>query len=106
MDLLSPERQAYYKAKKREELRTKEAKRIIREDATYIYYYGMSAFLELFPEARGFGINWHKEIISELQRIERVKLADKLSGTASAYGAVQSKKGNRAFSRLIRHLQK
>lgn len=106
MDLLTPERQAYYKAKKREELRTKEAKRIIREDATYIYYYGMSAFLELFPEARDFGVNWHKEIISELQRIERVKLADKLSGTASAYGAVQSKKGNSAFSRLIRHLQK
>lgn len=106
MELLSPERQAYYKAKKREQLRVEESKRIVREDATYIYYYGMSAFLELIPEAKGFGTNWHKEVLSELQRIERLKLADNLSGIASAYSATQSKKGNRSFIRMIKNLQK
>lgn len=64
-------RSNYYKAKKRELARRRQERQVVIEDALYIHHYGMSAFLELFPEAKYFGVNWHREVIAELQIIRK-----------------------------------
>lgn len=94
-------RSNYYKAKKRELARLRQERQIVTEDALYIHHYGMSAFLELFPEAKYFGVNWHREVIAELQIIKKRELGQLLSGIYMASAATKDKKANRKFRRII-----
>lgn len=104
MVIFNEERSNYYKAKKRELARKQEENRVVEEDALFVHYYGMSAYLELFPEAKDFGISWHKQLLIELQRLDRKKLANTLTGTALAYASTHSTKSRRAFNRIIKDL--
>lgn len=104
VEIFNAERSNYYKAKKRELARKREEDRVVEEDALYIHYYGMTAYLELFPEAKDFGISWHKQLLIELQRLERKKLANTLTGMSLAYASTKSKKSQRAFKRVIKDL--
>lgn len=104
MEIFNTERSNYYKAKKRELARKREENKVVEEDALFVKYYGMSAYLKLFPEAKGFGINWHRQLLIELQRLERKKLANTLTGTSLAYAATQNNKSRRKFSRIIKDL--
>lgn len=103
---LSEERRNYYKAKKAEQARQAQARLKIKEDALFIHYYGMSAYLELFPDAKGFGMSWHRELLVQLQKIEKTKLANRLSGTALAVSASIDKKAARKFKRIIKDMLK
>ena len=104
--VFNEERSSYYKAKKREIQRKNEASLVIQEDAQFIHYYGMSAYLELFPEAKEMGISWHREVLAELKRMERNRLGQQLSGYSMAYAANKSKKARRSFIRIIKDLTK
>jgi len=104
MIIFNEERSNYYKAKKRELQRISDESKVVQEDALFVHYYGMSAFLELFPEAKGFGISWHRELLRELQILEKKRLGNQLTGTSMAYAATQSKKGSRSFRRIIKDL--
>lgn len=103
---LSEERRNYYRAKKAEQARQAQASLNVKEDALFIHYYGMSAYLELFPDAKGFSINWHREIIIELKKIDKINLGNQLSGMAMAIAANLSKKSRRKFKQLIRGMMK
>jgi hypothetical protein len=104
MDIFNQERRNYYIAKKRELARKKQANQVINEDALFIYHYGMIAYLELFPEAKGFGVEWHREIVKELQIMEKRRLANLLSGIYKASLATKYKKANRTFIRIIKEM--
>lgn len=104
--IFNEERSNYYKAKKRELAREREIRQVVAEDALFIHHYGMSAFLELFPEAKGFGTSWHKDVISELEVIKKRELAQLLSGIHMANAATKDKKANRNFKKTIRELLK
>lgn len=104
MIIFNESRSAYYKAKKRELERVSRSRAVIQEDALFIHYYGMSAYLELFPEAKQFGVSWHRDILKELQKIREKYLGQELSGVYMAYGAIKSKKVNRNFRKLIKQL--
>lgn len=102
MIIFNEERSAYYKAKKREIARRKEALNVIRQDALFIRYYGMDAYIKLVPDVIYYSEGWHNEIIKELQRIDKVQLANLLSGIYLASAATRSKKSNRKFIRTIK----
>ena len=104
--IFNEDRSSYYQSKQREMARLEEARRIISEDAIYIHYYGMSAFIELFPEVKGFGMSWHEEVVQELQKLKRNDLANELVGIYLAYAGSQDKKSNRKFRDMIRDLTK
>lgn len=104
--LFNAERSKYYKAKKRDFTRANEERKVLEEDATFIHYYGMSAFLELVPEAKDFGIGWHRDIIKELEFIRKKELAQQLSGIYMANAATKDKKANRGFRQIISKLTK
>lgn len=106
MNIFNAERSNYYKAKKRELTRQKAQSRIVQEDALFIRYYGMSAYIELFPEAKYMGVNWHRMVLDELQRLDRRQLAQELTGMSLAYAASQSKKAGRNFKRVLKDLNK
>lgn len=106
MNIFNEERSNYYKAKKRELTRQSDELKVIAEDALFVHYYGMSAYLELFPEAKDFGISWHRSLLVELQKLDKKRLANQLSGTSMAYAATQSKKASRGFKRIIKDLLK
>lgn len=106
MNIFNQERSNYYKAKKRELTRQSEENKVVAEDALFVHYYGMSAYLELFPEAKGFGIGWHRSLLVELQKLDKKRLGNELTGISMAYGANKSKKGNRTFRRMIKDLIK
>lgn len=106
MNIFNAERSNYYKAKKREILRVKEENRVVEEDALFVYHYGMSAYLELFPEAKGFGMNWHNQMLVELQRLKKKEMGQYLSGTSMAVAATKNKKSSRLFRRIIQSLTK
>lgn len=104
--VFNAERSDYYK-KKQDRLKSeRDDNRIVAEDATFIKYYGMSAFLDLFPEARDFPMTWHRAVVKEIQRIEKKQLANKLSGIAMATAAHKSKKNNKLLKRTIREMTK
>lgn len=104
MDFLSEDRRAYYRAKRREVLRKQEADLVIKEDALFIKHYGMSAFLELVPEAKYFGIGWHRQVIEELEHMRQTELARLLSGIYSASAATKDKSANRRFRTTIKDM--
>lgn len=104
MAIFNEERSAYYKAKKREISRKREANRVVKEDALYIHYYGMTAYMELFPEAREFGTNWHIQIIEELENIRVKHLGQTFSGFYMASAATKDKGANRKFRKMIKDL--
>jgi len=104
MIYFNQERAAYYRAKKRELKRKSDADRVVRDDARYIRHYGMSAFLELFPEAKGFGISWHQQVVEELESMQKRETASLLSGIYMANAATKNKKANRKFRRVIKDL--
>lgn len=104
--VFNAERSNYYKAKKRELLRKKGERSVIIEDALFIKYYGMTAYLELFPEGKDFGINWHRQVLKELQRLERIDTAQMLIGIRLAYGSTKSKSMLRSFKRMIKDMYK
>jgi len=104
--IFNEERRDYYLAKKRRLARENEAGKIIKEDALFIKHYGMMAFLELFPEAKGFGVNWHRSVVEELEHMEQVKLGRLLSGIHSAVAATKDRKANRNFRRTVQKLTK
>lgn len=104
MNIFNKERSQYYKAKKREIARKKEADSVIKEDALFIHHYGMSAYIELFPDAKEFGINWHRKIIAELENIRVRNLGQKLSGFYMASAATKNKKANRKFRSVIKSM--
>lgn len=106
MNIFNEERSNYYKAKKRELSRVNEETKVVAEDALFVHYYGMSAYLELFPEAKDFGIGWHRSLLVELQKLDKKKMGNYLSGTSMAYAATQSRKANRGFRRMIKDLIK
>lgn len=106
MQLFNPERSAYYKAKKRELTRQKEESRVVQEDALFIKYYGMSAYLVLFPDAKDFGIDWHRAVLRELQKLEKKRMGQQLAGQRMAYASTKSKPISRAFRRLIMDMVK
>ena len=66
----------------------------------------MSAFLELFPEAKGFGIEWHQDILAELITMENEHISRVLNGIALGYSASQDKKAGRRFRTMIADLIK
>ena len=101
-----PERSDYYKRKKREYIAKKRERENTRQDAIYIRYYGMSAFLELFPEAKGFGIEWHQNILAELITMENEYMGKLINGIALGYTSSKSKKANRRFKAMISSLFK
>lgn len=105
-DFLSDKRKDYYKLKKLEQERKRISQASIIDDARYIRHYGMSAYLELFPEAAGFGMEWHKSIVAELEYIEQKQEGELLAGIASAYSSVKSRKANRAFKHMIKDMVK
>lgn len=104
--LLSESRRNYYKAKKAEEARRRQESKVYQEDAVFIKYYGMTAYLKLFPEAKDMGISWHREVVKELQRMEKKALASKLAGMSMAIGANMSKKSARKFKATLRDMLK
>ena len=106
VDFFTPERRNYYSVKRSERRRQEQADQVIKEDALFIKYYGMSAYLELFPEAKDFSITWHRRVLQELQRIDRHNLASELSGQAMAYSASMDKKSARKFKRIIKDMLK
>lgn len=103
---LTDERRIYYKTKQARERREREANRIIEDDAMYIRHYGMSAFLQLFPEAIHFGADYHERIVQELERMSRKELAQQLSGIAMAIAATKYKKSNRRFTKMLKDLRR
>lgn len=106
MTIFNEERRGYYLAKKRELRHQNASRQVIKEDALFIYHYGMSAYLELFPEAKEFGINWHRQVIEELQAMERKRLGNLLGGIYSASGATKNKKVFRNFKKIVKNLVK
>lgn len=106
MEIFNEERSNYYKAKKREILRVKEERHVVEGDALFIHFYGMSAFIELFPECKYFSITWHDEILEELQRLKRRDMGQNLAGMSLAFAASKSKKSSRHFRRMIKELTK
>lgn len=102
--IFNEDRSSYYRSKQREMARLEEARRVISEDAIYIHYYGMSAFIELFPEVKGFGMAWHEAVVKELQKLKRNDLSNELVGVFLAYAGSQDKKANRRFRNMIREL--
>ena len=104
MAIFNEERSNYYKAKKRELTRLKTEERVAEEDALFVHYYGMSAYIELFPEVKGFGMSWHTQVLKELQKLERRNLAQQLTGNALAYASTKSKKSARHFKRMVKDL--
>lgn len=106
VDFFTPERRNYYSVKRAERRRKEQSDQVIKEDALFIKYYGMSAYLELFPEAKGFSITWHRRVLEELQKMDRRNLASELSGQALAYAATQDKKAGRKFKRVIKDMLK
>lgn len=106
MKIFNEERSNYYKAKKRELSRQREDNRVIEEDALFIFHYGMSAYIELFPEIKGFGMNWHTAILSELKRLKKKELGQNLAGMSLAYASVKNRKSARLFRRIIKDLTK
>ena len=106
MGIFNEERSNYYKAKKRELTRLKEENQVVEEDALFVYHYGMSAYLEVFPEAMGFGMSGHRSVLRELQRLKKKELGQTLAGFSMAFAATQSKKSSRHFKRIIKDLTK
>ena len=106
MDFLSEERRNYYRAKKSEINNQSDAQKVIQEDALFIKYYGMDAYLKLFPEAAGFGIKWHREVIQELHKLERRQLGNELAGMSLAIASNLSKSSARKFKKVIKDMLK
>jgi len=104
MIIFNEEHRSYYIAKKRELAQENHANSVIKDDALFIYYYGMNAYLELFPEAKGFSIEWHRKVVKELQKMERIRLGQLLGGIYSASGATKDKKMNRKFRKIVNDL--
>lgn len=104
MNLFNAERSAYYKAKKLELTRKSESKRVVKQDALYVYHYGMTAYLELFPEAKEMGVSWHEELVEELENLRLRHLGQELSGYYMASAATKDKKANRKFRTLIKSM--
>jgi len=106
MQFLSKDRQNYYKSKKAEITRKNQESKVVKDDAMFIRYYGMSAYLELFPEAKDFGVSWHREVVKELVKLEKRNMASFLSGNNMAISAIFSKKAARKFKRVIKGMIK
>lgn len=106
MDFLNEERSNYYKAKKLDIERERKARQVIRQDALFIKHYGMSAYIELFPEAKDMGISWHESVLEELEALRSQELAQLLSGIYNASAATKDKSANRRFRRIITALTK
>lgn len=104
--VFNAERANYYRAKKRELARQAKDNIVVKEDAIFIKYYGMSAFIELFPEVKGFSINWHRAIIRELQSIERRDIGSTLAGHRMAIMSTKDKSSARSFRRLIKDVMR
>lgn len=97
-------RSDYYRQKKAN-IRREEAERaLILDDAVFIKHYGMDAYIKLFPDAINQPMSWHMAVVKELQRLDRQRLANELTGISLAYGASQSKKAGRAFKAMIKGL--
>ena len=100
------ERTQYYRDKKNRLSREKEESRVVKEDALFVRHYGMTAYLQLFPEASGFGINWHKLLLKELVKMENEHLATVLSGIQLAYASTHDKESAKYFKALLKDLEK
>lgn len=106
VNFLSDERKNYYKRKQAKIRREHEAKRTIIDDALFIKHYGMSAFIKLFPDSVNFGIDYHNKIVEQLEKMDREKLADYLSGISLAVAATKYRKSGRRFAKMIKVLRK
>ena len=104
MAIFNEERSAYYKAKKRELVRIRESEQVIKQDALFIFHYGMSAYIELIPAIKGFGVDWHEKVLKELEALRVKHLAEQLSGFYMAVAATKNKKANRKFRKMIKGL--
>lgn len=106
VQFLSDERAAYYKAKKSEQQRQEQQRQTIIDDALFIHYYGMDAYLKLNPDAIDYSISWHRQVLKELQNLDKVKLANHLTGMSLAYSASMSKKSSNKFKTMIKGMLK
>lgn len=97
-------RSEYYRQKKTRIRREDAERALILDDAVFIKYYGMDAYIKLFPDAVNQPMAWHNAVVKELQRLDRQSLANELTGISLAYGASQSKKAGRAFKAMIKGL--
>lgn len=104
MNYFNAERRNYYFAKKRDLQRENERRAVIKEDAIFIYHYGMTAFMEFFPESKGLSIEWHRLIVAELALMERKRLGQLLGGVYMASAATKDRKINRKFRKIIADL--
>lgn len=105
-NFLSKERRLYYKAKQAADRREREANRIIEEDARFVRFYGMQAFIELSPVVKGFSYGYHEKLVTELEKIHKRDLAQELTGISMAIAATKYKKSNRRFTKMIKDLRK
>lgn len=95
----------YYRKKKDNLAFQKQIDVVVKDDALFIKYYGMSAFLELFPDAKGFSMDWHLGVIRELRRLQNEDLRAELCGFQMAVGANFSKKINKEFNKYLKSLR-
>jgi len=95
----------YYRKKKDNLAFKKQIDVVVRDDALFIKYYGMSAFLELFPDGKGFNMDWHYGVLRELRRLNNEDLRLQLCGIQMAVGSNFSKKINKEFNRFLKSLR-
>lgn len=95
----------YYRKKKDKLAFQRSIDLVVREDAIFIKYYGMDAYLKLFPDAEGFGMEWHRGVLRELARMKHEDMRDYLYGIRLAVGANLDKKAGREFKHLLKSLK-
>lgn len=83
---------AYYIAKKARLELDNAVKQAAREDARFVLAYGMDAFMQLYPDALHQGMDWHVDLLKEVERLKRLELAENIAGMALATSAGVSKK--------------
>lgn len=106
IQLLSPERDAYYAKVKARRQAQNAMRDVVRQDAVFIHYYGMDAFLKLYPDAVDNSMEWHNAVVLELRAIEQRQLADTLVGIQSAVSASLYRKAAHRFARTIRNMRR
>lgn len=95
----------YYRKKKAKIAFQHSIDLVVREDALFIKYYGMTAYLDLFPDAKDFDMDWHRGVIRELSRLDNDNLRAYLYGIRLAVGASLDKKAGRQFNHFLKSLK-
>lgn len=105
-NLLDDERRAYYTNKRERIRRERLSKLSVQRDALFINTFGLSSFMELVPEARGYDMYWFDEVAAEIAKIKKREFADQVTGYFMASAATKSRKAFRMLKSLLRELGK